>query len=308
MDKHAIMAISLALVSIRKSKKRQKAKTVAEEIDFGKEIELQREALGSRSARILQSLNRLIDGSIQRNTQLVSLNKEFIEVDVSELQPFILKVQEDIQEAWSPLGPSVFTNMKNEPGRNAEEKRARALRLQFVITHLLQNSFRLLQSASVSQSKQSTLENLQQRITHLIEAVFNGIIAASNMRRDSSSRNGSNSDNEDIDDGTGCRSGTLLVLPDQERSNLLYALTDAYLANFCLPSILSSYPHLLEQAESLVLGKLVTIYDRLSAAACAAPSSVQHDLAIAHDLAIVRNLAYRIESRARNTAGATKGH
>ena len=229
------MAIALAVVSMRRARDGNHNQAVAE----------MQEAVGSRALRLAQAFNTLVDvldGSERHDVAMASLTVEYMGVGVSDLEPVCSRVEAEIAMAFASTGASLFDVVKSgEWDHQATEKRTRALNVQTVVVYVFQNALTLLEKIGGG----GGMESLLCHLTPLIEAIFNGVSAASS------------------------HSATTTVaqlppaLPEKDRVQLLYAVIDAFLASFCHGSV-SGYSPMLQQAETVVLHKLAEIHDGLT--------------------------------------------
>ena len=235
-EERVVMAIALAVVSIKRARGGNHTQAVAE----------MQEAVGSRASRLVKAFNTLVDvldGSERHDGAMMSLTVEYMGAGVSDLGPVCSRVEQIMLTAFASTGVSLFDVVKSGGGdHQATEKRTRALRVQKLVVYVFQNAFTLLEKRGGGEEMESLLEHL----TPLIEAVFNGIAAASS------------------------HSTTITVaplppaLPEKDRVQLLYIVIDAFLASFCHGSGSSRYSPMLQQAETVVLRKLAEIHDGLT--------------------------------------------
>ena len=240
-EERMVIAIALAVVSIKRARGGNHTQAVAE----------MQEAVGSRASRLVEAFNTLVDvldGSEKHDVAMMSLTVEYMGAGVSDLGPVCSRVEEEMRIAFASTGVSLFDVVKSgEMDHQAKEKRKRALRVQAVVVYVFQNAFTLLEKrGGGGGGGGGGGESLLEHLTPLIEAIFNGIAAASS------------------------HSITTTVaplppsLPEKDRLQLLYTVTDAFLASFCHGSGSTRYSPMLQQAETVVLRKLAEIHDGLA--------------------------------------------
>lgn len=246
-EERILLSIALAIVSIKRGRGRGARKTESA-------IDSMRDVVGSRSSRLLRAFNSLMDvlnGVDTHKAALTSLTEECMAAEVSDLEPMCNKVQTEISSAFSRnVGSSLFEVVTSGGGDcEAKKKKKRALRVQTVVVYIFQNAFRVNKGGGVE-------GDILTMLTPLIEAVFNGLKAASGQFPTTAS-------------------AARTSHPEQ----LLYAVCDAFLAAFChLPPNRTSggvgrssgisgdsvgHSPSLQQAETLLLHKFVEIHDSL---------------------------------------------